>query len=126
MAPGDAADLLLRLVAGLAMLPHGWNKLRAWRTQPSPQELAMFERYGLTPAVRWIVGVGAVQVTTGTLLTVGVLVWQAALAQALMMLALVARWPGARAWYSHKGGIEYPLWLGAVSAAVCLSALERS
>ncbi|MFO1152702.1 MAG: DoxX family protein [Rhodospirillales bacterium] len=109
---------MIRLTAGLLLLPHGCQKLFGWFGGKGMQGTAdYFASSGFEPGYFWALAVALTEVGGGLCLALGFLTRPAAAAIAgFMAVAVVqAHWPKGFFWTS--GGFEYPLLWGVVALA---------
>jgi putative oxidoreductase len=111
----EVSYLLLRVAAGLILMPHGAQKLFAWWGGPGMTgTTTFFGRVGLNPAepLAWLAA--CIEFFGGILIAVGLFTRPIAAAIAIEMavIVLVVHWP--RGFFSAQGGIEYPLLWGFV------------
>jgi len=111
---------LVRLAAGLIIVPHGCQKLFGWFGGGGIQGSAQFfeQMVGLAPGAGWAVFVGGVEVIGGLLLAIGLFTRIAAAAIAIQMLYIVFFINWANGFFTiPKAGIEHPLLWGIVALA---------
>lgn len=108
---------MIRVVAGLLLIPHGWPKLFGGAAEGSA---AFFAKVGLEPALPLVYLVGITEVFGGLCLALGFLTRPAAVAVAIFMAvaAFHVHWPNGLLWI--KGGFEYPLFWGIVALAIAI------
>lgn len=96
--------LLVRVVAGLSLIPHGYPKLFV-----NPAASAQFfEQSGFRPGMVWAMLVGCTEVFGGLLLALGFLTRLAAIPVFIFLLtAITFHWPNGFVW--NRLGFEYPL-----------------
>ncbi|MBD9477899.1 DoxX family protein [Pseudoxanthomonas sp. PXM02] len=105
----DVGLLLLRLVAGGFLLPHGLGKLFGWFNGPGLKGFAGELRAFNLPARAPIPAtLAALQTFAGMLVVVGLFTSYAALAGA-GFLAFTAALNRRHGWFWMHGGMEYPL-----------------
>lgn len=112
------AWLLVRVVAGLNLLPHGTQKLFGWfGGKGMAGTAAYFANAGFEPGYLWALLVALTETVGGLCLAVGFLTRPAAAAIAVFMAVAVieTHWPKGFFWTS--GGFEYPLMWGIVALA---------
>lgn len=114
-APGELALTLLRVIAGVILVVHGWLKLTdvaSWQAQltslgmPAPEVLSWFAIAG-----EFLGGLG---------LIVGLLTPVAALGAAVTMIAAIATVHAGNGLLASNGGMEFPLLLLCVSLVFVL------
>ncbi|MBI4610743.1 MAG: DoxX family protein [Candidatus Rokubacteria bacterium] len=114
------ACLVLRLVLGVIMVPHGMQKLFAAFGGPGLGPTAdFFVKIGLVPGLFWAWVAGLVEFAGGICLVVGFLTRVAAFLVAVQMATAVLKVhvPG---FFVDRGGMEFALALGALAVAVLL------
>lgn len=126
-ATSDIGRLLLRLVVGAWLLPHGFGKLFGWFGGPGLAGFAAeLEGFGLPAAapLPWLLA--AAQTLAGLLIVIGL--WtrtSAAVAAAFLAVTVVLNVP--HGWFWMHGGIEYPLlWTLAAIAVMLMGAGRHS
>lgn len=122
----DIALLVLRVVFGLLLAAHGAQKLFGWFGGPGVSGTSgWLGSLNLKPALLWGVAAGLSEFGGGLLLALGFLTPLGALAViSAMVMAIVLVHLDKGLWASN-GGIEYPLVIGAVAAALLLSGPGR-
>ncbi len=109
---------MIRLTAGLLLLPHGCQKLFGWfGGKGMAGTAAYFASAGFEPGYFWALLVALTETVGGLCLAVGFLTRPAAAAIAVFMAVAVieTHWPKGFFWTS--GGFEYPLMWGIVALA---------
>ena len=110
---------LIRAAAGLALMPHGAQKLFGWFGGYGLEGTAGFfsQNLGLEPGLLWAALVGGIEFFGGLFLALGLLTRPAALAIAVVMaVAITVHLPNGFFW--NAGGYEYPLLWGLVALAI--------
>lgn len=127
---GKAAPLaypLVRVTAGLLLMPHGAQKLFGWFGGYGLAGTGEFfaGSLGLHPGILFALLVGMVEFFGGLALVLGLLTRPAALAVAVVMAvaAIGVHLPNGFFW--SDGGYEYPLMWGLVAIAVFLRGGDR-
>lgn len=118
----DIGLLLIRVIVGLLMAGHGAQKLWGWFGGHGPKGTAGFlESLGYRPGKPYAVVAGLSELAAGVLLVVGLAVPLAAaiLIGVMLNAALSVHLPNGL-WVSD-GGMEYPLVLSTVAAALALT-----
>ena len=112
---GDVAWLLLRLVVGLSLVPHGMQKMFGAFGGPGMTRVAAsFAAQGFNPPTVLAWTVALTEIVGGVLLAVGLFTRPAALAITIFLATAVTVHYG-RGFFWTTGGFEYPL-LWAVAA----------
>ncbi len=103
------AEPLVRVTAGLLLVPHGAQKLFGLFGGGGLGGTAQFlESAGYAPCLLWALLIGLTEFGGGLLLALGLLTRPAAAAIATFLaVALVHHWPQGFSW--SDGGFEYPL-----------------
>jgi putative oxidoreductase len=113
---------LVRITAGLLLMPHGAQKLFGWFGGYGLTTTGEFfgTQLGLQPGLLFALLAGLVEFFGGLALVVGLLTRPAALAVAVLMsvAALGVHLPNGFFWTS--GGYEYPLMWGLIALALLL------
>lgn len=114
------ACLVLRLVLGLIMIPHGMQKLFGAFGGPGlAQTAASFSSIGLSPGGFWAWVVGLVEFGGGICLVVGFLTRLTAFLLAVQMAVAVLKVHVPK-FFVSDGGMEFALALAAMAFAVAL------
>ncbi|MCC2111862.1 MAG: DoxX family protein [Hyphomicrobiales bacterium] len=105
------AELLLRVVVGLNLVPHGAQKLFGSFGGGGIGGTGQFlEQVGYTPGAFWALAIGVVEFFGGLAIAIGFLTRPAALAVTIFMAVAVMFHLG-NGFFWVKGGYEYPvLW----------------
>jgi putative oxidoreductase len=113
----DLAYVIVRVTAGLMLIPHGWPKVTV---MGASGVAAMLTRYGLEPAVPLAYVIMAVETIGGVMLALGLFTRPVAVLAVIEFLVIifVAHWP--RGYGVGGGGIEFPLMWGLLLLAVAL------
>ncbi|ARN83452.1 hypothetical protein B1812_07000 [Methylocystis bryophila] len=117
---GVYADALVRLTAGLLLMPHGAQKLFGLFGGPGLDGArTMFEtKLGLHP---WLaVAAGVIEFFGGAMLALGIATRPVALIIAIMMFYIVFGVHWHAGFFAQKGGFEYPLLWGVVALSYAL------
>ena len=110
---------LIRLFAGLILMPHGAGKLFGWfGGRGIDGTAAGFAKMGLEPALPFAYIVGVTEFFGGLCIAIGFLTRPAALGAAILMAGTIflVHLPNGFSW--NKGGFEYPLLWGIVALAI--------
>jgi putative oxidoreductase len=117
----DAGLLLARLVIGPLMAAHGTQKLFGWFGGYGLTGTGgFFEGLGFRPGRFFAAAAAAAEITSGVLLTLGLLgPFGPALMISVMVVAAVSvHWPNV---FAQSNGIEVPLLYGTTAAALALT-----
>jgi putative oxidoreductase len=117
---------LVRVTAGLLLMPHGAQKLFGWFGGYGLTATGEFfeTSLGMSPGVAFALLAGLVEFFGGLALVLGLLTRLAALAVAVFMgVALSVHLPNGFFW--TEGGYEYPLMWGLLTLAVLLRGGDR-
>lgn len=117
---------LVRIAAGLMLIPHGAQKLFGWFGGYGLTATGQFfdASLGMKPGIVFAALAGFVEFFGGLALVLGLLTRTAAVGVAVLMgVALTVHLPKGFFWTS--GGIEYPLMWGLVAIAVALHGAGR-
>lgn len=108
---------LVRIVAGINLVPHGLQKLFGWFGGRGMEATAQyFGSVGYEPAMLWVWLVALTEVVGGLCLAIGFLTRPVAAAIAVFLFVAVAHHlPNGFFW--TQGGYEYPLLWGVVALA---------
>jgi putative oxidoreductase len=114
------ADALVRLTAGLLLMPHGAQKLFGWFGGPGLEgaEQMFATKLGLPG---WLAVVaGAVEFFGGALLALGLAtrIVGAIIAAQMFFIVFAVHWSSG--FFASKGGFEYPLLWGVVALSYAL------
>ncbi|HMK89745.1 MAG TPA: DoxX family protein [Methylocystis sp.] len=117
---GVYADALVRLTAGLLLMPHGAQKLFGWFGGPGLEGAGqMFAtKLGLPPWLAIVAGV--VEFFGGALLALGIATRVVGLVVAGMMFFVVFAVHLPQGFFWSHGGYEYPLLWGVVALSYAL------
>ena len=115
-----AGRLLLRLLAGGWLLPHGLGKLFGWFGGPGLAGFAAeLGQFGLPATHPWPGLIASLQSALGLLVVLGLSTRPSALlASAFLGVTVALNLPGG--WFWIGGGIEFPLFWAGVFIAVAL------
>ncbi len=111
---------LIRAATGLALMPHGAQKLFGWFGGYGLEGTGGFfaQNLGLEPGLFWAALVGGVEFFDGLFLVLGLLTRPAAIAVAVMMAVAVITVHLPNGFFWSAGGYEYPLFWGLIALAI--------
>ncbi len=111
---------LIRATAGLALMPHGAQKLFGWFGGYGLEGTGGFfsQSLGLEPGLFWAALVGGVEFFGGLFLVLGLLTRPAALAVAMLMAVAVLKVHLPNGFFWTSGGYEYPMFWGLIALAI--------
>ncbi len=111
---------LIRAATGLALMPHGAQKLFGWFGGYGLEGTGGFfaQNLGLEPGLFWAALVGGVEFFGGLFLALGLLTRPAALAVAVVMAVAVFAVHLPNGFFWTAGGYEYPLLWGLIALAI--------
>ncbi len=114
------ADAMVRLTAGLLLMPHGAQKLFGWFGGPglAGAEEMFRAKMGLPPTLALVAGV--IEFFGGLMLALGVGTRLVALVIAGMLFFVVFAVHWHAGFFAAKGGFEYPLLWGVVALSYAL------
>jgi putative oxidoreductase len=113
---------LIRVAAGLMLMPHGAQKLfGAFGGGGLSGTAEGFARMGLEPALPLAAITGGIEFFGGFLLAIGLLTRPAAVAIGIVMLVAVfhVHWPNG--FFANRGGYEFALLWGFVAAGFAMT-----
>jgi uncharacterized membrane protein YphA (DoxX/SURF4 family) len=100
---GQRSDLLLRLVVGGMLIPHGIGKFMNFG-----KEVEVFGNvFKLSPPDAWVIGAAVFQIVIGLLIVVGKFTRISALLVAAFMIGTIVVANAGNGWFWHMKGIEY-------------------
>ena len=112
---------LVRVVAGLWLLPHGGQKLFGWFGGTAEGMAGYFAKIGLQPALPLVYTAGMVEFFGGLLLVVGLLTRPAAVAVfVLLLLVAIIKVHMANGFFITGGGYEYAMMWMFLSLAIAI------
>ena len=113
----DLAYLIVRVTAGLMLIPHGWPKVL---TRGATGVAAMLTNYGIPAAEPFAYVIMALETIGGLLIAIGLFTRPVAalLVIEFLVIIFVAHWP--KGYAVGGGGIEYPLMWGLILLAIML------
>ena len=100
---GQRADLLLRLLVGGMLIPHGIGKFLNYA-----KEVEVFGQvFKLNPAEYWVVGIGLFQIAVGLMIVLNQWTRWMCVALAAFLVGTIVVANGGNGWFWHMKGIEY-------------------
>ncbi|MPY72116.1 MAG: DoxX family membrane protein [Alphaproteobacteria bacterium] len=112
---------LIRIVAGLMLMPHGAQKLfGAFGGGGLSGTAEGFGRIGIEPALPMAALAGGVEFFGGLMLAIGLFTRPAAVAVGIVMLVAVFKVHWANGFFASAGGFEYALLWGVVAAGFAM------
>ena len=113
---------LIRVTAGLLLMPHGAQKLFGWFGGYGLDGTAGFfaTNLGLEPGLFWAALVGGVEFFGGLFLAIGLLTRPVAAAIATLMAVALFQVHLGNGFFWTDGGFEYPLMWGLIAIAFAL------
>lgn len=113
---------LVRIAAGVMLMPHGAQKLFGWFGGYGLEGTGQFfaTKLGLTPGVFMAGAAGSVEFFGGLLLALGLLTRPAAVAVAFMMLIAIFTAHISAGFFNTNGGYEFALLWGLVAVSFAL------
>ena len=114
--------LLLRVVLGITLLMHGWQKVSEWGLSGTAES---FEGMGIPAPAASAVFAAVVELAGGVALILGVLTHVAGILLALDMIGALALVHASEGFFAADGGFEYVLLLAAASLALALTGPGR-
>lgn len=112
---------LIRVAAGLLLIPHGAQKLFGWFGGGGIQGTAgFFGKIGIEPAVPMAALAGLAEFVGGILLVLGLLTRPAAVAVFILMMVAVFKVHLGAGFFAAKGGYEFALLWGLVALGIAL------
>lgn len=113
----DLAYLIVRVTAGLMLIPHGWPKVFG---RGATGVATMLTNYGIPAALPSAYLIMALETIGGILIAIGLFTRPIAalLVIEFLVIIFVAHWP--KGYAVGAGGIEYPLFWGLILLAILL------
>ena len=113
----DLAYLIVRVTAGVMLIPHGWPKVF---TRGASGVAAMLTNYGIPAALPGAYLIMALETLGGLLIAIGLFTRPVAalLVIEFLVIVFVAHWP--KGYGVGAGGIEYPVMWGLILLAILL------
>lgn len=113
---------LVRVTAGLLLMPHGAQKLFGWFGGHGLDGTAGYfaQKLGLEPGMLFAVLVGMTEFFGGLCLVLGLLTRPAAAAVVALMAYAIYGVHLANGFFWYSGGYEYPLMWGLVAVAIII------
>ncbi len=100
---GQRSDLLLRLIVGGMLIPHGVGKFLNFG-----KEVEVFGNvFKLAPAEAWVIGAAVFQIVVGSLIVANRFTRISALLVAVFMVGTIIVANAGNGWFWHMKGIEY-------------------
>ena len=109
------AHPMIRVFAGLILMPHGAQKLFEWFGGSTAGTAGFFGKVGLEPALPLVYVAGGVEFFGGLLLAIGLFTRFAAAAITIFMLVAIIYVNANGGFFWTKGGYEYPMLWGIVA-----------
>ncbi|MCE2509769.1 MAG: DoxX family protein [Alphaproteobacteria bacterium] len=100
---------LIRITAGLFLIPHGATKLFGWFGGDPARTAEFFSKIGLEPAGPLVTATGIVEFFGGICLVLGLLTRPAAAAIFVLLIVAVERVHLAKGFFIYNGGYEHAL-----------------
>ena len=116
---------LIRIVAGLFLMPHGAQKLFGIWGGSATATAGFFAKIGLEPALPLAYLVGAVEFFGGLLIAIGLFTRPAALAAAILLTVAAFKVHLGNGFFWTAGGYEYALMWALVCYAIVLGGSGR-
>lgn len=114
--------LLMRLVIGIAFIGHGAQKLFGWFGGYGPKGTGgWMESIGIKPGVTMAVLAGLMELVGGFMFAAGLLTPVAAVLIVATMLGAIIKVHAPNGFWSTSNGIEFPLTVLVVAAAIALT-----
>jgi putative oxidoreductase len=113
----DLAYLIVRVTAGLMLIPHGWPKVF---TRGAAGVATMLTNYGVPFSLPSAYLIMALETVGGLLIAIGLFTRPVAalLVIEFLVIIFVAHWP--KGYAVSAGGIEFPLMWGLILLAIML------
>jgi len=113
----DLASLIVRVTAGLMLLPHGWSKLAG---PGAAGVAAMLTRYGIPEAHPFAYLIIWLETLGGILIAIGLFTRPVAALLLIEFLVIIVDAHWSRGYFAGAGGIEFPLMWALLLLAVLL------
>jgi putative oxidoreductase len=115
-AAADLAWALVRVTAGLMLIPHGWPKVAAG---PAAVGARYATPHGLEPAIFWGALLIVLETIGGLMIAVGLFT---RLVAALLFIEFLViwKWHWPRGWSASQGGLEFVIMWGLLFLAIML------
>ncbi|MBI3436743.1 MAG: DoxX family protein [Proteobacteria bacterium] len=114
----DCGYPLVRIITGLALIPHGAQKLFEIFGGNRAATAGLFSKIGLEPAMALTYLVGTVEFFGGILIMIGLLTRPAAALVVVIMAVAVFKVHIGNGFFWTKLGFEYPMFWGVVALAL--------
>ena len=113
----DLAYVIVRVTAGLMLIPHGWPK---WGRGPDAIANMLANNYGIPGGRVAALIIMLLETVGGLMIAIGAFtrVVAALLVLEFLVIIFVAHWP--KGYAVSAGGIEYPLFWGLILLAILL------
>ncbi len=117
---GQRADMLLRLIVGGMLIPHGIGKFLNFG-----KEVEVFGQvFKLNPPDMWVIGMAVFQIVAGALIVFNKFTRWAALSVVVFMVGTIFVANIGNGWFWHMKGIEYSVMWALL--AVVVAGQDRS
>lgn len=117
---GQHSDMLLRLIVGGMLIPHGIGKFLNMT-----KETEVFGQvFKLNPAEAWVIGIALFQIAAGALIVANRFTRLAALSVVVFMIGTIFVANIGNGWFWHMKGIEYSI-MWAMLALIVAGRAER-
>lgn len=110
---------LIRITAGLLLVPHGAQKLFGWFGGNPERTAVLFEKIGFIPGPFWVTVTGTVEFFCGLLIAIGLLTRPAAVGATILLAVIISVQSGS-GWFWTDRGIEFPLLWIAITLAIAV------
>jgi putative oxidoreductase len=113
----DLAYLIVRVTAGLMLIPHGWPKVMAGASAVAANTLS---RRGIEPALPLAYLIIALETIGGIMIAIGLFTRPVALLLVIEFLVIIFKAHLPAGYGVGAGGIEFPLMWGLILLAILL------
>ena len=109
---------MVRVVAGLWLMPHGGAKLFGWYGGDITKTAGFFAKMGFEPALPLAYYIGTLEFFGGLMIAIGFLTrfWAIQVVGMMAVVSFLVHWPNGFFW-ANKGA-EYPLMWGVIMLAI--------